>query len=133
MSTALIIWSYLFLGKVVSFLTTAVTIFLALSALTLLMLAIAFIVEAPEPLEMFAKDNFSKVKSIIKKTVIYVAIVIVFCSMYPKKDEVMLIVGGAVAVEGGKWLVSNEEAKEIPNNVMKAVNHFLETVTEEEN
>lgn len=133
MSTALIIWSYLFLGKVVSFITAAVTIFLVLSILTLLTLAFSLIVEAPEPLEMFVKDNFSKVKSIVKKAVIYVAIAVVFCSMYPEKDELMLIVGGAVAVEGGKWLVSNEEAKEIPNNVMKAVNHFLETVTEEEN
>ena len=47
-------------------------------------------------------------------------------SMYPEKEDLTYIIGGATALTSAQYVAGSEEAKQLPDNVLKAANKFLE-------
>ena len=50
---------------------------------------------------------------------------VLFC-VVPDKEELALIAGGGVLLHGGQYITESEAAKELPENVLRALNSMLE-------
>ncbi len=53
-------------------------------------------------------------------------------SFIPSKEDIKYIIGGAAVWNSAEYLASSEEAKQIPDNILKAMNSFLEETQKED-
>jgi len=52
--------------------------------------------------------------------------IIVCLSLVPSKDDMKLIIGGALAINGVQAAANIEGVEQLPENLVGAMNHFLE-------
>lgn len=133
MNEAIIIYLYLAIGNVIK----AVTVFASLYMAILFLSAFIVYIKADFerivenrgiPLER-VKDSMGVLKA---KMAIGIFIVVVFLgALYPSEKDIKYIIGGTAIWKTADYLADNEEAKKIPDNVLKAMNSFLEQVNEE--
>lgn len=57
---------------------------------------------------------------------------IILDAFYPTKEDLAWIIGGAVAWNGATLALESQGAKQLPENVINAMNYFLESIQEEE-
>lgn len=129
MTTALLIWAYITLGKVLSL--AVVLSWVAVGLYVILFFTCWLDFEDNYHGQSSREDFFS----VWKKRAKFVIILLVSClflnSLYPEKEDILYIVGGTVVLESGMWLMGNEEAQKLPNNVLSAANHFLQSFENE--
>lgn len=56
----------------------------------------------------------------------YLIAIVAFLIIVPSKQDALYIIGGGVALQG----IQNEEVQELPENLVKAMNVFLEEIGE---
>jgi len=56
----------------------------------------------------------------------FILFAFVLNSFYPTTENIKYIIGGAVAWNTAEWVAGSPDAKRIPENVLKAMNKFLE-------
>ena len=66
-----------------------------------------------------------------KRFYISIFFAILFLAAIPGKNDLKFIVGAGVVANGVEWAATNEEAKKLPESIMKSVNHFLSQVNQE--
>ena len=132
MNEAIIIWLYLSLGK--AFGAVHVYLFLLAVAAGVFMLFVSINVsdcreyEEKEKARKFRNDSFSLIKKYsFYKLAIFLAVASVF---YPSKDDLKYIIGGAVAWNGIEAAKDIKGVEKLPENIVNAMNHFLEKTQE---
>jgi len=119
MSEAIIIWLYLSLGNLVNgFIITSIIGGIVLPFIMLIMWA-------------YEEDEKLKLTWIYapKKTFLVLLLLYLF---YPSKDDLKYIIGGAVAWNGIEAAQDIEGVEKLPENVVGAMNHFLEEFNQQE-
>ena len=103
-----------------SFFLTSVTILLLFG------FVVAFIVG-----EVDDEDKVRVITSKIKKPLILMFTLSVLSSLSPNEEQIKYIIGGYFALETASAVSEMEEAKRLPDNVLGAVNSFLEEIKDE--
>lgn len=119
MNEAIYIWLYLSLGKIlhpaVVYLTLIITPFI---------MFMSGMVLTDDPTRSLVRT----VKNFPRKTAI---VWILLCCIYPSTEDLKYIIGGALVINGVEAAKDIEGVSELPANMVGAMNHFLESVTEE--
>lgn len=77
----------------------------------------------------FSKEVLAKWDKWLKRGIITFAISVVGCIFIPSQTEMYTIIGIGGTVE---YLEGNEKARQLPDKVIDAVYHYLDTVKEDE-
>lgn len=132
MNTALLIYLYIVAGNVAS--ACAVTAFV-LAICYFFPLIMTAIISGFGYDTRFSSDELSPeskgfiaMRRHFKSVVIALAFLGSVPALYPDKDDVAWILGGAAAVH----VAQTEEAKKLPDNLLRAANTFLEGISETE-
>ena len=121
MSEAFLIWLYLSLGALIE------------NTMVMLIVVITFWFMGYATFYTDGMQNRNtKVETNMKRTSCVILVSILLSSFYPSKDELKWIIGGAVVWNVAEAGVQSEELQALPDNVLGAMNHFLESVQDEE-
>lgn len=131
METALLIYLYITVGKALVTVSHFLWVGLVIYALALCTMGLSsnFGTDRYE----FVSDDLTSESEIylslrkhLKNAVVTFGVLVLCNSLYPDKEELAWIIGGAAAVS----VATTEEAKKLPDNVLRAANTFLEGVAE---
>jgi len=122
MIEALIIWGYFALGNVIHF-----GLFASIVGLIICLLYVAVMYDNGEEKEDYA---FAFVWA--KRTIVSVIIFGVLTAAYPSKSDLKWIIGGAMVWNGIAYAKDIEGAEKLPENMVAAMNQFLESLVEKE-
>lgn len=121
MEAALLIYTYLVVGDLTEIMA-AVAVVLAIVCLFVYLVCV---LEEPGS-NMKTEEGVEGAKGFITKGMrclkILVPVVVLLYGLYPGKEDLAWIFGGAAAVS----LAENERAQQLPDNVLRAANQVLE-------
>lgn len=119
MNEAILIWLYLSIGNVLAVLGVVAV----LSMITVVGVVMGIVVEGSDWSDYPAAIKTCRIVTICS------AIVLTVACFYPSKDALKWIIGGAVV-----WNVveNTEGVKELPQNVVDAMKHFLEAIPDKD-
>ncbi len=133
MSEALLIWLYMGLGNLL------VVFFWLASILLIGYFIILFVLGV---MSSFGSSNsytyegetkqYNKLITYLKPLLISSAIVFSLHAIYPDKEDLKWIIGGALVWNGVQAASDVEGIEKLPDNTIKAMNHFLESISEAE-
>lgn len=90
---------------------------------------IAFIIFLPLLAMEFEDDTMAFIKKIAKYVGIVWVIAILGCIFIPTKKEMLLIYGLGTTID---YIQDNETAKKLPDKAVKALDKYLESLSEED-
>lgn len=129
METALLIYLYITVGNILHGITPVVSVALAAYASAFILVG-AVTGGGRETKYNGDLTDESKVwlflRKYLKNAIVTFGVLVLCNSLYPDKEELAWIIGGATAVS----IATTEEAKKLPDNVFRAANTFLEGVAE---
>lgn len=132
MNEAILIWLFLSVGKLVNFAVLSVALLtFAWSGVTLI-LAIGTDCGTEDDCHDWAIGGYNKLVKSWKTVFVTVVVTQSLASFYPSRDDLKWIIGGAVVWNVAEAGVESEELQALPDNVLGAMNHFLESVQEEQ-
>ena len=118
-----LIWLYFFLSNLSVLATIGLIIIGVCSAIGLIIMIMPYCAELDEsPAKVIGRLPCKKL------WVILVITLVVLATAVPNKDQMAWIVGGGVVLKVGQ----NEEVQKLPENTVKAVNRFLNSISEDE-
>jgi hypothetical protein len=126
MNEAIFIWVYLSVGNIVGVLNFVLSI-----STVFFLVAVLF---SPIIVEDSDLESFSDFVCVIKnhipiKTIILALLIVV---LYPSKEDMKYIIGGSIAINGVQAADDIKGAKELPENLINAMNHFLKETQKEQ-
>ncbi len=134
MSEAILIWVYLSLGGLVTLSIVAISIFTVFFGFFVVINAtiVADMVAREEGYD----DRWSNYRKMIKSTwdkvpTKTIALLIFIVLAYPSKDDLKFIIGGSLVVNGVQAASDIEGVEKLPENLVNAMNVFLEKAVEE--
>ena len=120
METAFYIYLYLTLSKVIVLFEAAIALFIAISAAYCVAYSISLMDD--EEIPSAIKGAYTK----LAKVIIFVCLPIYL--LFPDKEDIAYIFGGTALIS----IAQTEEAQKLPDNILEAVNVFLEGVADED-
>lgn len=129
MFEAFIIWLYLSIGSVLQILNLITTIALVLIGISFIFTFLVSEVGSPDDKNMY--NVYQKVKSLFKPVFISFLVVVCLKAVYPDKEDLKWIIGGALVWNGVQAASDIEGVRELPQNTVDAMNHFLKSIQEE--
>lgn len=105
-------------------------VFLILTILSAVAMVIMAIVTAMCAKENEAlKDYYAKLLKLLMKSMYMFAICLLIFAFIPKTSSLYKIIGIGSVLE---YVNNNEEAKQLPDNAIKAINYYLEQIHKED-
>jgi hypothetical protein len=134
MSEAILIWVYLSLDGLVTLSIVAISIFTAF-------VGVFFVINATIVAEMSPREDgydtrWSDYRKMMKSTwdkvpTKTITLLMVIILAYPSKHDLKYIIGGSLVVNGVKAASDIEGVEKLPENLVNAMNIFLEKAVEE--
>ena len=79
------------------------------------------------------EDGKAKGSIILKIAVPILLITSLLSVLLPDREDIKFIAGGYAVVKSAQYIADSDEAKKLPDNILKLANKFLEDVTGEGN
>lgn len=129
MSEAILIWLYLGLGNLLPnlllvSLVVAVPFFVILGASA----AHSEMGQSTHSGDKSVIALYNKLIRLVKPVVVTLVLLLVAVSLYPSKDDLKWIIGGALVWNGASAASNIEGIEKLPKNTVDAMNHFLESI-----
>lgn len=133
MSEAILIWLYLSFGSVI-FVISYITIFTSVAYYIVLGL-LGFLSDFGKNDSEFyqsERNNYLTLRKLFKSVSLTTVVIVCLGSLYPSKEDLKWIIGGALVWNGVEAASDLEGVNDLPQNTLEAMNHFLKSIQEEE-